>query len=104
MRASRTEPKIRKKQILECATSIAEEIGYTQINGEMIAKKLNISYSLVRHHFLTIVLLRRAIIQNAIKKEIPAIVAQALSINDPLTYKISEKLKTKVIQHLSRKK
>ena len=94
---SRTDPKLRREQILNVAVSMAKRGGYHKITRDAIAENAGVSMGLVSRYFGTMTKLRRAIMRAAIVQEIPEIIAQGLANGDNHAKKAPEKLKAKAV-------
>ena len=92
----REEPAIRKQQILDAGIKMATKHGYQSITREDVASAADVSVGLVSKYFLTMANLKRAIMRAAIDREILSIVAQGVSLRDPLTRSISGTLRLKM--------
>lgn len=102
-RAERTEPQLRREQILDAAITLSLKIGYRSITRDAVAGEAGISSSLIAHYFPVMEDLKTKVMEYAIEDERLAILAQGLAINDPLTLAIPDELKNRVIQFLSEK-
>lgn len=85
------------KKILEIATEIAKHVGLEKTSTCMIAKELKKHHTLIYAYYRTIDELRQAVIEKAVKENIPEIIYDAL-INgklrkEDLTDEIKKKLK-----------
>lgn len=100
---ARMEATNRRNQILDAALTLSVEIGYKCITRDAVAKCAGISSALIANYFPRMVDLKLAVMQTAIEERKLEIIAQGMSISDPLTLELSEELKGKVLQHLSLK-
>ena len=92
---TRTNPELRRDQILSAAVTLSIMDGYNNIRRDEIAEVAGVSEGLVTNYFNTMNQLRRDIIRAAIKKEIPEIIAQGLANGDKHARKASTELKEK---------
>lgn len=74
---SRTNPELRKDHILMRAVDLAKRLGYLRLTRETVAEAAGVSASLVSQYF-TMPELREAVVETAVMKEIPEIIAQGL--------------------------
>ena len=100
MNKKRLKPKERRDLILDAAIEVSIGKGYDNTNQHDIANHAGISPSLVIHYFRTMTQLRRAVMREAIKREIPEIVAQGLIKQDQHAKKAGEALKQKAADYL----
>lgn len=91
---TRTNPELRREQILNVAVEMADKDGYNNITRDAIAETAGVSMGLVTRYFGTMKQLRRDIIRVAIKREIPNIIAQGLANGDPHARKAPKNLKS----------
>ena len=92
---SRTNPELRKEQILSVALNVARVIGYHKMTRPHIADEAGCSVGLVSKYFGTMVKLKRVVMRAAVNQEILEIVAEGLATNDPQAKKASQSLKEK---------
>jgi len=95
---TRTDPELRKGQILNVAIELSKELGYHKVTRDGIAERAGISAGLISRYFNTMKQLRRAIIRAAIHQEIPEIVAQGIANKDDQAKKAPPELKRKAIE------
>ena len=93
--------RVREKQILDAALSLSVKIGYSCITRDAVAEIAGVSSALIANYFPRMYHLKQAIMQTAIKQEVLEVIAQGLSIRDPMALKISNELKVKVLSLLS---
>lgn len=92
----RETPAVRKEMILSQALVMAEKYGYSTITREIVADSAGVSCGLVNKYFVTMAQLRRAVLKAAIEREILPIIAQGVTLRDPLTSKLGSTLKMKI--------
>jgi AcrR family transcriptional regulator len=101
-RALRSLPADRKAQILNAAVQLALEIGYQSITREAVAQSVRVANSLISNYFISMSDLKRAVMIEAINKEILQIIAQGLAIRDPVAVReVNRDLKLKVANFLA---
>ncbi len=98
---SRTDPEMRRVQILECAAELATEYRYNRIPRKELAKAAGISESLIYRYFSSVRELGDAIMQYAVDHEMPPIVGQGLVDQHPTAIKASVELKNKTFAYLA---
>jgi AcrR family transcriptional regulator len=97
LRAKRTEPFIRRIEILESAIYLAEKIGHLNITRAAIAQDCKISGATVARYFPTIEKLQQEVYKRAIRSENVSILRHCLSIEK---CKMPLELKRKTIAFL----
>jgi AcrR family transcriptional regulator len=97
---NRLEPAERRKQLLDVALALAEEIGYKDVNRMNLAAQCDVSPSLISHYYDSTENLRGAIVRAAVRRENVAVVAQGLSAKHPDAMKASDELKELVAQYI----
>lgn len=93
---------VRKDQILTCAINLSKKVGYQKIKLTSVAKEAKVSSGLVLAYFKNMEQLRKTVMAEAVKQSISVIVAQGLSVSDPIAQKASSQLKKKAINLLTR--
>ena len=94
----RLEPNHRKQLILNAALHSAEFHGYQFITREIVAKGAEVSPALVSHYYLTIGLLRTAVMTEAVKVGRVPVIAQGIVARCPVAMGASDELKEQVVQ------
>lgn len=74
---TRTNPELRKSHILDRAVALAKKAGYLNLTREAVAECAGVSGSLVSQYF-TMPALREAVMETAVMKSIPEIIAQGI--------------------------
>jgi AcrR family transcriptional regulator len=97
------QPQARKELILDEAIQLSIRIGYNSITRDLVAERMGIASGLVGKYYPRMHNLRVAIMEAAINREILEILAQGLTVNDPLALTIPACLKDKVHQYLINK-
>lgn len=100
VKKSRTNPALRKEHILETAVAVAKEFGYTKITLDRVAEAAGVSKSLISRYFSKIDQLKTAVMRQAVRHEIPEIIAQGLAANDDRAKNAPSELKNKAVQIL----
>ena len=90
---SRTDPALRRDQILTVAVDQSKEIGYNNITRDNVAEGAGVSMGLVTRYFGTMCKLKRQVMRYAIKNEIAEIIAQGLANGDNHAKKAPPELK-----------
>lgn len=93
MKHKRLQPYKRKFQILAAAIKVAKIQGYRQITREEVAAAAQVSEALINTYYGSIQHLRRCVILQAIKDEIPEIIAQHLVVTSDNSIEISPRLR-----------
>ena len=78
MRATRSNPALRKQQILTAAIALATRIGHMALTRDAVAARAHISSSLVAHYFKTVDGLRRAVFREAVRSNNLPILSRCL--------------------------
>lgn len=92
---ARTDPELRKAHILEVALGVAKDLGYLQLTRKRVSKAAHISESLIGYYFPLMADLRREVMAQAIRREIPEIVAQGLAARDEVARNAPSELRQK---------
>jgi len=90
---SRANPVLRKASILASAIALACEWDYRTITRDDVAERAGVSPTLVTRYFETMDVLRAEIMEAAIRKDIPQLVAQGLAVGDSIAATASQALK-----------
>lgn len=93
-----------KPQILESAVSLAHEKGLRKFSRADVAKRIKLASATVSYHFGTMDVLRRAVVEFAIKNEVLPVLADARADRDSaeLYRRMSAGLKQKVAAYIAR--
>jgi hypothetical protein len=91
----RADPILRKQSILASAIYLSLMPGYTYatITREQVAEVAQVSPTLITRYFAEMGVLRAEIMEMAIRKDLPQIVAQGLVIGDTIASTASQALK-----------
>ena len=81
MRAKRTNPEIRKAQILDAAIRLAIKVGYNALTQQAVAREADVSSSLIPFYFPTIATLKEAVLERAIEQKMIPVLAQIVTLN-----------------------
>ena len=80
----RLSPEDRKQAILDAAYSLAILDGYHTLTRERMAEAASVSLSLITYHWLSVTLLREAVMQLAVDRCDAGIVASGIVARSPL--------------------
>lgn len=97
---SRTNPNLRRGHILDVAVDLAKEHGYRFITRGMIAEAAGVSGSLVSQYF-SMAEIRESIMELAVMREIPEIIAQGLVCQNIIALAVSPNLKAKAAKFIT---
>ena len=100
MSNKRMEPRERRAQLLEVALKRAKVVGYSNITREDIATHAGVVPGTVSLTFGTMPKLKRDVMRHAIKVGDLMVIGQGLIAGDRHAKKISEKMKTEVMNHV----
>lgn len=89
----RVSPALRKENILHCAVTLAEKVGYSKVTATAVAEEAGVSHGTVLHHFGTMLQLKNDIMRHAIKSSNHVIIAQGLVAKDKRAMKVSQEVK-----------
>lgn len=96
----RVSPVLRKENILLCAMSLAETMGYTKVTATAVAEEAGVSHPMVLHYFGTMIQLRTDIMRRAVKSGNLKIIAQGLAAGDKHAKKADQKVKEDALKCL----
>ena len=85
MKRTRLEPTRRRAMILAAATTLSLTRGYNRITRREVAAEAGVAPSLINVYFPLMGTLRAAVMQDAIRHGVLAIVAQGMVMRDPAT-------------------
>lgn len=97
---TRTNPELRREHILGTAVTVAKTEGYTKITRDQVAEAAGVSAGLVSRYFPAMAQLKKAIMRQAVRYEVPEIIAQGLALGDDRARKAPQGLKDKAISFL----
>ena len=89
-----------KETILTSALELANEIGYTQITREKLARRSGVSDGQISQLFGTMIKLRRAIVSAAIARNDLTVIAQGVVANEPKALACSPDVKRAALEYL----
>lgn len=98
---SRTDPLLRKDQILNIAVDLSKKVGYHNVTRQDIAGGAGVSMGLVTNYFGTMKKLKRTVMRFAVNQGILEIIAQGLANNDPHAKKAPDELKAKAVASIA---
>lgn len=90
---SRVNPALRREHILNVAIECAERVGYLEFTRLDVARAAGISTALITRYYSSMTLLRDAVMQAAVLREIPTIIAQGLTHGDARAREAPDALK-----------
>lgn len=94
---TRTNPFLRKRHILDTAVELSIEHGYFQITREQVAEAAGVSDNLVSRYY-NMSELREAVMETAVMREIPEIIAQGIINGNIVALAVSPALRAKAIK------
>lgn len=94
-------PADRKAAILDAAVTVAEKNGFANLRMAHIAERAECSNALIVNYFKTMTQMRRAVMREAIKREILCIIANGVAMGDPSAAKVDHDLKVKALATLA---
>lgn len=94
---TRTNPFLRKRHILDAAVELSVTHGYFQVTREQVAEAAGVSSSLVSQYY-SMSELREAIMETAVTREIPEIIAQGIINGNIVALAVSPALRAKAIK------
>ena len=97
---TRTNPELRKEHILDTAVAVARSFGYNKITRDQVAEAAGVSPGLISRYFPAMAQLRKAVMRQAVRHEIPEIIAQGLAADDDRAKSAPSELKSKACQLL----
>ena len=92
----------RRAHILGVAVDMARRYGVRNLRRDALAEQAKCSTGLIHVYFSTMTQLRRAIMREAIEREILEIVAEGLALQDKQAHKAPDELKKKALASLTR--
>lgn len=96
----RVAPALRKENILHCAVTLAESVGYSKVTVVAVADEAGVSHGTVLHHFGTMTQLKTDIMRHAIKTGNLTIIAQGLVAKDKRAMKVDQQTKEDALKCL----
>jgi DNA-binding transcriptional regulator YbjK len=99
---ARVAPEFRRVAVLESAVTVAQRDGWRAMTRDTIAELSCISAGLVSYVLGDMEAVRRVVLQEAIRREIVSIVAEALTSGSPEALIVSKKLRSKVNKYIAR--
>jgi AcrR family transcriptional regulator len=94
----RKDPEVRRKEILDAAVEVAQDLGYLKVTHSRIAAAVCVSPSLVRKYFESKSRIRDAIMGEAVRLEILDIVLQGIAAKDPIAYEAPATLRAAALE------
>lgn len=93
MPTQRLTPEIRREQILAAAVELAKSKGYSNITREDVAAKAGCSIGLVTLRFSTMEILKKAVMNFAVKNGVLEIICQGLMLKNRTALGVPDKIK-----------
>lgn len=92
---TRKPPKDRKAEVLEGAIAAAVKYGWMNFTRQQVADASGegVSAALVHHYLGDMAAIRKLVMQQAVKRSIPRLVAEGLANRSPVAAKASDELK-----------
>lgn len=90
----------RRAQIVAAAYALSADGGLYDWTLGDVARRIDVSRSLVRHYYKSAIKLRARIVRDAIRKRDVPIVAQAINKCDPLTNRIGPALRAACAEYV----
>lgn len=97
---TRLDPEARKTDILDVALKLARKIGYKSVTATELAKACDCGHPLIFYHFKSMMILKDAIMEEAVRLEDPIVLMQGLSDKNPIAVAAPDHLKQKAIKSL----
>ena len=97
----RTNPDVRRAQILKTGVSMAAENGLNSVTRTAVSDSVPCSPALISHYFDTIAHFRIVILQHALEHEVLPILAEDLAARGRTTAQITPQLRKKIIGYLT---
>ena len=97
----RTDPKLRRMQLLRTAVAVSERDGYLNITRQLVAEEAGVSMGLVSSYFGSMPNLRSLVMDYAIRNEIIVVIAQGLGNKNEAARNAPAALKARAIDYLT---
>jgi AcrR family transcriptional regulator len=89
---------VRRKEILDAAVEVAQDLGYLKVTHSKIAATVCVSPSLVRKYFESKSKIRNAVMGEAVRLEILDIVLQGIAAKDPIAHEAPATLRAAALE------
>lgn len=99
--ATRTDPRLRKQQILAAALDVARSSSLYGVTRKDVAARAGCSAPLVGFYFASIEALRDAVVAEALKTQDLSVIAQCVVMNHPRMRRINKELKARALATLT---
>lgn len=86
----------RDQRIIDAAVSLAKENGYQWLTRDEVARVAGVGAGTVNSAYGSMVELKRAVLREAVEKEIVEIIAQGMTDRHPIVANISDDLRSRV--------
>ena len=100
MTKKRSSAKVRKEEILTAALGIAKRSGLAAVSGKKIANVLGVQRPTVMYHIIDMATLRQDVMQEAVRTEMLAVIAQGLAVGDAIALGASTDLRRRAAEML----
>ena len=90
----------RDERVLGAALALAQEVGYQWITREMVARKAGVSVGTVSNVYGSIVELKRAVLREAVEREVLEVVAQGLADGHEIARAAPDALRSRAVAHV----
>jgi len=94
LKTKRISGEVRRRQIIDTALGLAEEVGYARVTRDMIAGELDIGGPNVQHHVGNMQALRESIMARAVETKNLKVIAQGIALRDPAALGLSLEVRT----------
>lgn len=90
----------RDKRILDAALELAKGLGFEWITRDQVATAAGVSPATINNVFGTVSGMKRAVLREAIAREVVEIVAQGLAVRHPIALAAPTELKERAVAHM----
>lgn len=97
---TRLNPIDRKNALLDAAIALSKKHGYTRVTYRQIAEAAGVSRPTVSRYFDSRQEFQSLVLWEAVQREVPEIIAQALSLKDPALAAIPDALRQQACKSL----
>lgn len=100
---TRTNPALRKENILQVAMVVAVRRGYTDFTRADLAEAAGVSAPLINHYFHNMKTLQRIIMRRAVEQRVIPIIIQGLTRKDLIARRAPEELRAAALVELTKR-
>jgi AcrR family transcriptional regulator len=97
---TRLAPKTRKADLLNAALKLAVKHGYQNVTRQQVAEAIDVSCSLISHHFGTMTQFRRALMRHAVTVGNATVVKQGIADGNAQALKAPVELRQRAIAQM----